>query len=324
MTPERAGILAPACAVALAAVGVWGCWRVFVRSARGQVFEEFALRGSRIGAWRLDDQASALLDMVSTPALVLAMLLVVILGAIRGQWVSGVAAAAAVAGANISTQVLKAWVFDRPEFPGDGVAVSGNSLPSGHTTVAASVMFALVLVIPPALRALMAWLGVGVITAFGFATLVNQWHRPSDTVAAVLVVTAWASAAVFVIRLVAWAGGRPMVRSRPGVAFVVLLLLAVIALGIAGFCGYVTWNADLASATRTTQFAAYAGGAALLGAATFAGLGMVLAMLQSAKPDPAQVERSRDTRLTNTSSMLASTGDADTRPNPASRNLEAN
>ncbi len=73
--------------------------------------------------------------------------------------------------------------------------IAGNSLPSGHATVTASVAVALVLVLPAAVRGIAALAGAGVTTVVGVATVSADWHRPSDVVAALLVVGAWAAVA---------------------------------------------------------------------------------------------------------------------------------
>ena len=93
-------------------------------------------------------------------------------------------------GANLTTQVLK-HVRLRPTRARRATASYGNTLPSGHTTAAASVSAALLLVVPPRVRPWAAVLGAGYTTATGISTLIGQWHRPSDVVAAVLVVLAW-------------------------------------------------------------------------------------------------------------------------------------
>jgi hypothetical protein len=96
-------------------------------------------------------------------------------------------------GANLSTQVLKHVVLDRPRL---GLAVfDENTLPSGHTTAAASASAALVFVVPPRARPWAALLGAGYTAATGISTLVGRWHRPSDVAAAVLVVLAWSALA---------------------------------------------------------------------------------------------------------------------------------
>ena len=61
---------------------------------------------------------------------------------IRRSWVSLATAVVLVIGANVTTQILKAIVISRPDF-GWG---SHNSLPSGHTTMAASFAVAAIMI----------------------------------------------------------------------------------------------------------------------------------------------------------------------------------
>ena len=164
-------IVGPLTTTALAVGAVYGCWRFFVATAQGQLLDELALRGSEIGSWRLDDQALRLLDTVSVPAVAVAMAVVLLVGLLRREYLGAVLAAGAVGLANVTTQVLKYWVLDRPVLAGAvGVARTANSLPSGHATVAAAAVVGLMLVVPPVLRSVTAFLGAGVVTAFGYAT----------------------------------------------------------------------------------------------------------------------------------------------------------
>jgi hypothetical protein len=101
----------------------------------------------------------------------------------------GLAAVCLVGGANLTTQVLKYGVFARPDY---GITHAlQNSLPSGHTTVAASISCAAILVVGPAMRPLIALCGAAYTALTGFSTVVMAWHRPGDVIAAIAVVAAW-------------------------------------------------------------------------------------------------------------------------------------
>src|SRR5699024_1991314 len=71
-----------------------------------------------------------------------------------------------------------------------GIEITPNSFPSGHTTLAATAMIALVLAAGRA-RLVLAPLGAVWATAVGVGTLVAGWHRPSDVIGAMAVVAAW-------------------------------------------------------------------------------------------------------------------------------------
>ncbi|MGW8567493.1 phosphatase PAP2 family protein [Isoptericola sp. NPDC055881] len=173
----------------LAVVGVWLVWRFFVGTAAGQRVDELAFLGATHGQGRLWQVAEPVLDVVSVAFVVAGVGVAVLVAVLRKRWVLALQVVVLVAGANITTQVLKHGVLDRPELL-DGWT-GPNTLPSGHTTVAASVSVALLLVTPRAWRPVVALLGAAYTGATGVSTLVGQWHRPSDVVAAVLVVLAW-------------------------------------------------------------------------------------------------------------------------------------
>jgi membrane-associated phospholipid phosphatase len=173
---------------AVAAFGAWLTWRTFVSTRTGQLVEAAALEGAEYGQTRLWEIAEPVLEVVSLSFVVVGAAVAVIIALLQRRFAGAVQAVALVIGANLATQVLKRGFFDRPDLGGD---VGANTLPSGHTTVAASFAAALVLVAPRALRPWLAILGAGYTAATGVSTLIGQWHRPSDAISAVLVVLAW-------------------------------------------------------------------------------------------------------------------------------------
>lgn len=164
--------------------------RTFLGTSAGQRFDELALRGSEHGSGTLWQVAEPVLDVVSVAFIAVAVVVVLAIAALRRAWGLGLQVAVLVAGANLTTQVLKHDVLERADL---GVLTQrpSNSLPSGHTTVAASVAIALLLVVPRRTRPYVALLGAAWTAATGVSTLVGQWHRPSDVLAALLVVGAW-------------------------------------------------------------------------------------------------------------------------------------
>src|SRR5699024_11771690 len=81
-----------------------------------------------------------------------------------------------VLGANLTTQVIKQVVVTR-DVLGPGIDVTPNSFPSGHTTLAASAMIALVLAAGRA-RVVLAPLGAAWTKEAGHGTLVVGWTLP--------------------------------------------------------------------------------------------------------------------------------------------------
>ena len=116
----------------------------------------------------------------------MAAVVVLLVTVIHRRWRAAGIAVAACVGANIATQVLKDLLPPRPYRGVETLEL--NSLPSGHTTLAASAAAAVFLMASPRWRPLAGFVGGTFAIASGMSTLVNQWHRPADVVAAFLLV----------------------------------------------------------------------------------------------------------------------------------------
>jgi membrane-associated phospholipid phosphatase len=264
--------------------------RFFVGTVPGQQLDTVALAGNTIGQGHVAGLVSTVLDAVSVLSVVAATVAIGFIALMRGRLLLAAVATLMVVGANVTTQVLKV-VTDRPELGVDMArAAAGNSLPSGHTTVTASVAVALVLVLPAAVRGVAALAGVAVTSLTGVATLSAGWHRPSDAVAALLVVGAWAAVAGLVLvvarrgttragssRRDSGAGssgdGHPMAVVTLAMVGLALLLLAGLALAATNEVRQTP--PELLSQVRL--FVAYAGGVA--GIAGVAGVVMALVLV---------------------------------------------
>ncbi len=187
---------------ALASLGLVGAvYVVAVRTTRGRVLDGASLRGAAQSRSSATDLVQRLLDVVSVASLVIAVLSLVAIALLRFRRDLAVAAVVVVLGSNLTTQVLK-HILPRPDLGlSETTPATLNSLPSGHTTVAFSIAVALVIVSPIALRPLAAVAGTIYASATALATLTAGWHRPSDSLAAFFVVTAWAAGTqVYVVR----------------------------------------------------------------------------------------------------------------------------
>ncbi|QAY64248.1 phosphatase PAP2 family protein [Xylanimonas allomyrinae] len=271
----------------VAALGVHLVWAVFVATEAGQRVDQLALTGAQHGQYRLWTLAEPVLDVVSVAFVVAGIVVAMTVALARRRWALALQVAVLVGGANATTQLLKKLVYDRPHLlPG----WSGpNTLPSGHTTVAASVALALLLVVPRAWRPVVAVLGALWTAAMGVSTLVGQWHRPSDVVAALLVTLAWA-AAVCVF------GSRSSLDvARPGAGMPLrgsLATAGLLVLGAAGAgVGALVALGDLHGGGRGVPFSgevtAYTGGVAGVVAVTAAAFAAMLLLRQAtARPGP--------------------------------------
>lgn len=179
-----------------AAVLVVVLWVAFVLTPQGQRLDAAAYGGAgwaRVGPWELVDAARGRLVLpaaLATVAVVLGWL------AVSRQWRQAVAAVVVVLGATLSIQLLKHQVLLRPDF---GFPPDPNSLPSGHVGATATAGVVLLLAAPAAWRTPVAFAGSWVTAVVGVSTVVGFQHRPSDVVAAVLVVFAWAAGATILL-----------------------------------------------------------------------------------------------------------------------------
>lgn len=178
--------------VALGAVATWLSWRFFVDTRAGQLVEDAAKRGAEIGQSTLWRVAEPVLDVIDEAFVVVVALAAVVVAVMRRRPQLAISVAIVMGGANLTTQALKHMVLERPEY----IDSIDNSMPSGHTTVAASAAVALVFVVPAIARPLTAMLGAAYTAGIGVSTMIGGWHRPSDVVAAIAVTLTWAGIAV--------------------------------------------------------------------------------------------------------------------------------
>ncbi|WP_188684348.1 phosphatase PAP2 family protein [Nesterenkonia cremea] len=116
----------------------------------------------------------------------------VIITLVRQRFIAAGIAVATFVAANITTQLLKNTFLERPDLSSEnGVPWLVNSMPSGHTTLAAGAAVAVFLVSAPRQRPLLGFLVAFFATAVGAITFIETWHRPSDIISAYLVVGAW-------------------------------------------------------------------------------------------------------------------------------------
>lgn len=121
--------------------------------------------------------AHELLAVTTDASVLLALGVVVVGGLLRRRPGLAVRAAVVVLGSSATTAMFK--------------AVTGGSLPSGHTTAVAGLTCAAALVAARRARPVLLVLGGAATVAEGTATMIAGWHRPADLVAACLVTAGW-------------------------------------------------------------------------------------------------------------------------------------
>ncbi|WP_369370745.1 phosphatase PAP2 family protein [Promicromonospora sp. Populi] len=277
LRPRVGPRLAAAAAAVLALWGVWATWDTFVASESGQRVDQLALEGAATGQGALMELAGPVLGVVSTSFVGLGLAVAVVLALARGRWWLAAQVAILVAGSNLSTQVIKV-ILDRPPLL-DSARADINTLPSGHTTVAASVAAGLLIAVPRRWRPLVAVAGAAYTAATGVSTLIGQWHRPSDVAAAILVVLAW-SAGVCALSSPSSLdeprrGGEPGSSTAVGLLLVGAVGTGVLAVGALGSVGGYDWGLPGGDLT------AYMGGMLGVVAVTLASFALLLMVRQS-------------------------------------------
>lgn len=270
----------------ISAAATWLTWGYFVNTVTGQRLDDTALRGSVIGRGTLLEWVEPVLEIVSVPFVVAVLGTAALIALMRRRWLLAVQVVILVGGANLTTQVLKYVVWDRPNLT-ETAGAAQNSLPSGHTTVAASAAAALLLVVPSAARPGVAVLGAGYSALTGVSTMIGGWHRPSDVVASMTVVLAWAGLATVCTALGPPEPVNPRQPSGPSANVVTgLLALGALAAAVLALLALLSTRDALAaggSLTGRQELAtAYAGGALGVVAATGLTFAAILVAHQTA------------------------------------------
>ena len=269
---------------------VGATYLAFVRTEWGQGVEDAALAGRAVEPQQLIADAWHLLDTISVVALGVVGVVLMGVAVVRKRFALAAAAGVMVLGANVTTQVLKRMVFDRPDLVNDAGELLNNSLPSGHSTVAMSVAVALFLVFPSRFRTAAAVIGAVYAIGIGAAVVAAGWHRPSDAVAAWFVVGAWTAA---VLAVLAMSGRMPVMRAMrrsTRIAITVFGALAVVA-GAVGIFGIVisdVWyvegvfnEAHEGTAFITSTLGVAAAGLAMMGVILYAVRGTTIGYRES-------------------------------------------
>ncbi len=169
----------------------------FVTTRTGQLLDQRAFDGASLGQRTVAPFTLSLLDAIPVIGVAIALTVAIFLTVIRRNVFVLVVAVCAAVAANVATQVMKNVLLERPDLGVDGYAL--NSLPSGHTTLAASSALVVFLVSSPRSRPMVGAIGALFTTVVGVSTLANQWHRPSDVVAALVLVAFFGSLAGLVV-----------------------------------------------------------------------------------------------------------------------------
>jgi membrane-associated phospholipid phosphatase len=290
----RVRVRLEACAVG-AAVLLVVVYALFVRTAAGQRWENAVLAGRRedetLAAAR---EANRMLDRITLSSLGAAVAMLMLIGLARRRHALTAVAVGTVGFSLLSAEVLKRYLLSRPDLVGAPARLLGNSFPSGHTTIAMSVLFGLTLVVPYRLRGVTVGVCALWATFVGAYTVAAGWHRPSDTIGADLLVLAVACA---LTALLARTGRVRRVTDRPLPLRAVFVVAPLCALTWAGLGGGTLLLLEtmfrLPPGDPAVPRLAYAGGHALAAGGAAAVTVVLLALLRRVDLDRPRPDRLR-------------------------------
>lgn len=176
-------------------VAIFALHRLALQTATGQRLDEDAMRALTLGEGSAASWVRRALTL-TVPVSLAALSIAALVSIAQRRFAVLAQMLIVFTGVNVSAQLLKHVIIDRPALI-DNVVAYGNSFPSGHAAMAAASAGALYLAVTgtrfgPAVAALAsAWAAL-----IGLGTVMSAWHRPSDVAASFLIVIAW----VFAVR----------------------------------------------------------------------------------------------------------------------------
>jgi hypothetical protein len=279
----RLMVLVAACVAAVIVL-----YLVFVRTEHGQIIDNKPVRQRTVVDQDTLDVANRVLETITFSSLALAAGALVFVALIRERLLLAFAVGTAILGANVTSELLKRVVLERPALI-DTARAYANTYPSGHATVAMSLAVGAVLVVPRRMRAAAAVAGGAYAAAVSSAILVTARHRPSDVAAAAFVAVGWGAAVAAV--LVWWRGtGRDLPSFRPPairastwlLAFVGAIALVVVGLAASALVAHAGFD-DVVIVERGKALAV---AVVSMVAIDFAMLALLLAGLREVTLDP--------------------------------------
>ncbi|MCC2321164.1 phosphatase PAP2 family protein [Cellulomonas xiejunii] len=192
--------------VAVGALVVVASYVGLVLTPAGQAVENAALRGAdQVGAQARTDSDEALAS-ITVASLAVACAVIAVVGLLRRSIPLATAALGTVVASLLVTEVLKRVVLPRPALVEASAAYTGNSFPSGHTTIALGVLAAALLLATWRSRGVVMFFVASWAVAIAGYTITSKWHRLSDTLGSAGIVLVVASLAAL------WLHRRGLVR----------------------------------------------------------------------------------------------------------------
>lgn len=255
VNPARWVLLAAASVFVGAATYVAAVW-----TAAGQAMENAALRGAdQVGAQDLSAAREGL-GQITVYSLAAAIVVVALVGLFRRRIDLSIAGVGIIILGQVITQGLKRFILPRPplvEVYGD---YTSNSFPSGHTTIAMTVLLAAIIVAPYRWRTVVILVGLPWAWGIGAFTITAKWHRLSDIVGADAV-------ALFCACLASWwlatrgdvtrAADRPLLGRKVVVSIFAAFTTAAAAVGAMLFLIPASRGTDLSHVDAAQDYTAY-------------------------------------------------------------------
>lgn len=264
-----------------------------VWTVAGQNLENAALRGADQVASDEAAIADETLGHITVASLGVAVAVVATIALVRRRVDLAIAGVGVIVLGQVITQSLKRFLLPRPPLVDVVGDFTGNSFPSGHTTIALTVLFALIIVVPYRWRGLSLMLALVWAIGIGAYTVTAKWHRFSDTLGAAAVALLCACLASW------WLSRRGKVFEHTGRIYrgrVFLTVFLVAATAIPLLAGALLWGVpawegiDIAQMDPVLDYTAYLGAHSL--AAGFSGLAALvfLGLWRRRRTDPTRLD----------------------------------
>jgi membrane-associated phospholipid phosphatase len=185
----------------VALVAFFAIYGLAVQTEVGQHADDAALTGSRSAPQRAQTGANGLLRLISFASIAAALIGLGVLAWLRRRpWL--IALPVVIVGASLlAAEVFKLVILQRPDLWPSAV-LTGNTYPSGHTTIAVGLGLSALLVAPERARGLVAVGAALLAGGVGVLVVTADWHRPSDPLGSYALTLA--VAAIAVAALEAW------------------------------------------------------------------------------------------------------------------------
>jgi PAP2 superfamily len=211
------------------ALFVLGGYLLFVNTRWGQMIDNSAYAGRKIISPALIEYDHLILSAVSVTTLVVAIVLILVVGALRRCLTAAAIIAVGFAGAVAGGELLKHRLPRHALVPNDTqlpLDLQRQTYPSGHTTIGTSLAIALILISSTRWRPWMSVMAGFLSASFATGVLFVGWHRPSDALGGIF----WSGffmslAALPVIAL----RGKPIRGVQPAAGTLSSILLVIVA-----------------------------------------------------------------------------------------------